>query len=560
MPKKHRHRYVVDDGADDEELPPTAGALGNEKPKRRKRREVQFDDADNDRRNNAPSAKNVLPPKTYAPPPASKNLAGAPDLISRTEMGHKMRISKIINPCSPPNEMAHIHFMLQTGATEWVHFPKDSISLVLIAMTRNPNYDPNALAGQANAIEYNNATRGAPTLMIDPDIGGRGLFTRAEVIINDKMVPTNDSLNQLFCHYARYQAIFESEEGRKKKRPHFKNLSEFAYANIANSKIMTSATDMFANRDENDREGQRIPVPMDGIFPFDLKSAIHSSIEGVSAQELFFPPSTKFEVKLYYQQSKMEFIFHNEVTAANYYGDGNVNAPLQMRFTVTSIDLEYISVELHPKKFIDEMERFRGKNMAYYEYDIPRAQYQNIAPGASFAENTFQINPYCRSILIAFHPNRSVLYQPHTRRPLSGWSTFPVGCTKIQVDYAQQSLLGYPLVNFGIRGTHSDASMRQYYNYLKKLNLTDNFTQEELFPANNADGNRSLIQYLLFDCRHLMLDKIQLLRIGMEFSNAAQSPVDHSIVVVSIHPNGRANVVNLSKEGIEWHWDFLQQN
>ena len=576
MPRRSHHKKKVSFGYDrhaagggggsggsdndDDELPPTAGALGKEKARKRKKREPNVDDNDTERRNNAPSARNVLPPKSYAPRPASKNLAGAPDLISRTDMGHKSRISKILSPSSPSNELSHIHFMLQTGATEWVHFPKDSISMVIVAMVRNNNFDPNAVPPAANAIEYNNCTRGAPTFMLDPDVSGRGLFTRAEVIINDKLVPTNDSLGQLFGHYARYQAIFESEEGRRKKKTHFKNLNEWAYANIGDSKIMTRATDMFANRNADDREGQRISVPMDGIFPFDLKSSIHSAIEGVSAQELFFPPSTKFEVKLYYQQSKMEFIFHNEVTAANYYTDAAVGEPLQLRLTVKDIALEYISVELHPARFLAEMDRFRDKNMAYYEYDIPRAQYQSIAPNASFAENTFQINPYCRSLLIAFHPSRSVLYQPHQRRPLSGWSTYPFGCTKIQVDYAQQSLLGYGLINYGVRGTHSDTSMRQYYNYLTKLNLTDNFTFEELFPSNNAAGHRSLIQYLLFDLRHLMLDKIQLLRIGMEFSNADQSPVDHQIVVVSIHPNGRANVINLSKEGIEWNWEFLQQN
>ena len=562
--KKHHgggENYNDDDDDDYTELPPTSGALGKEKPKKRKRREPLVDDDDTDRANNAPSTKNVRPPKTYAPLPSSKNLAGAPDLISRTDLGHKSRISKVCTPSSPPNEQSHIHFMLQTGATEWTHFPKNAISMALVAMARNANYDP-AAAVAANRIEYTTCTRAAPAFMMDPDIGARGMFTRVEVIINDKLVPTNDSLNQLFGHYARYQAIFESQEGRAaKKKAHFKRLNEFTYVGIADSKIMKRATDPFANRADDDREGQRVFVSMDGIFPFDLKSALHSAIEGVTSQELFFPPSTKFEVKLYYQQSKMEFIFHDQVTAANYYADANIaDDPIQLRLTLKDVAMEYISVELHPAKFIEEMEKFRGKNMAYYEYDIPRAQYQNIAGNASYAENTFQINPYCRSILIAFHPSRNVLYQPHTKRPLSGWSTYPLGCTRIQVEYAQQSILGYGLNNFGIRGAHSETSMVQYYNYLSKLNLTDNFTYEELFPNNDQDANRSLIQYLAFDLRNLMLDKIQLLRVGMEFSRAAQSPADHQIVVISIHPNGRANVTNLSKEGIEWHWEFLQQN
>lgn len=430
-------------------------------------------------------------------------------------------------------------------------------------MVHNDNFDPNAVAPHANAIEWNTVTRGQPVLMLDPDIGGRGFFTRAEVIINDKLVPTNDSLGQLFGQYTRYQAIFQRMYGSESKKAHLKNLAEWNYGNanlIDPRHVMNRATQPFANRDNADREGERIEVPMDGIFPFDLKSQIHSAIEGVSAQKLFFPPSTKFEVKLYYQESKMEYLFHNQVTAANYFTDANVDAPHQLRIALQELTMEYISEELHPQTFIDEMKKFRGKNMGYYEYDIPRAQYQTIAAGASYTENTFQIMPYCRSLVVAFAPSRSLIYQAHLRRPLTGWSTFPANCTKIQVDYAQSSLLGYDLVNFGVRGVHSDSSMLQYYHYLDSLNLTSNLKYGDIFPSSAADADRSLVQYLVFDCRHLMLDKIQLLKIGLSFSNAAQSPADHQIAIISIHPNGRANVVNLAKQGIEWHWDFLQQH
>lgn len=560
MPKGRRSKKYDNDDA---ELPVTAGAFGDEKPRKRRRRQPKDTDS-NKQADNVPSAANVLPPETRAPAAAAGNLAGIPDRLSRTPTGTKTRLSKTATPVNPNHErQTFIHFMLQTGALEWVHFPKNSISAVVLSMSRNPNYNAAAPDGDANRIEFNVHQRGNPAQMIDPDVGGRGFFSRVEVIINDQMVPTNDSLHQLFGQYARYQAIFQRDfSGEKLPKPHFKNLSEWVFpaAPAVLSPLMNRATDMFAHRGQDDREGERIEIPMDGVFPFDLKSELHSAVEGVPAQELFFPPSTKFEVKLYYQPTKMEYIFHQLVNAGNYYTDAAIAAPHEMRIALHQLTMEYVSVELHPQSHIDEMKKFRGDKEGYYEYDIPRGQYQTIPAGASYTENTFQINPYCRSLLIAFHPARSVTYQPHLRRPLCGWSTFPPGCTRIQVEYAQESLLGYAFTNFGVAGTHSDVSMRQYYNYLQKLNLTSNFSYEDLFPRSAEAAQRSLVQYLAFDCRHLILDKIQLLKVAMDFSNDAQSPDDYQIVVVSIHPNGRANVTNLSPHGIEWHWEFLQQH
>jgi len=428
-------------------------------------------------------------------------------------------------------------------------------------MARNPHYAADA-ADADNRIEYKPTVRGNPQLGIDPDIAGRGFFSRIEVIINDKTVPTNDSLNQLMVHYARYQAIFAPDKGRKKKRPHLKNLVEWNLTGAAAdySKVMLAATQPFAQRAHTDTEGQRVYVPMDGIFPFDLKSTIHQAIEGVLPQDLYFPPSTKFEVRLHFQQTKTECLFHNEVTHATYYTNDPVQPAHVFRLTIKEATLEYESVELFPEKHSQEMQRYKGRGMGVFDYDIPRGQHQNIAAGVSYAENTFQIPPYCRSLMIMFHPTRAVLYQPHLRRPLSGWSTFPLGCTKMQVEYAQESLTGRPLVNFGIRGAHSDISMTQYFNYLSKLNLTDNFDFDDYFPNDAEDHHQSLVQALVFDVRHLMLNKIQLLRIGMEFSNNQLSPEDHQIAVVSIHPNGRATVRNISNDGTEWYWEFLQQN
>jgi len=571
MPKKSSKHHKRGRGNGDEddneqigsdtELPSTAGALGREKPRRRKKPELDVDERV--AQQNAPSTGNVLPAKKETPKPAKTNLAGAPDLQARSTLGVKSIIYKHLLPTVPTavNVESHIHFGLQTGAYEWVHFPKNAISMKLLAMARNINYDP-AAADQRNRTEFWPSQRANPQIFMDPDVGGRGFFSRIEVIINDRPVPTNDSLGALFVHYSRYQAIFASQKKRSKKKQHFKRLNEWAYIALPGpqTKLMRAATDAFANRGDDDTEGQRLYVPLDGIFPFDLKCLVHQAIEGVLPQDLYFPPSTKFEVRLHFQQTKTECLFHNEVTHATYYTNDPVQPAHVFRLTIKEATLEYESVELFPEKHSQEMQRYKGRGMGVFDYDIPRGQHQNIAAGVSYAENTFQIPPYCRSLMIMFHPTRAVLYQPHLRRPLSGWSTFPLGCTKMQVEYAQESLTGRPLVNFGIRGAHSDISMTQYFNYLSKLNLTDNFDFDDYFPNDAEDHHQSLVQALVFDVRHLMLNKIQLLRIGMEFSNNQLSPEDHQIAVVSIHPNGRATVRNISNDGTEWYWEFLQQN
>ena len=98
--------------------------------------------------------------------------------------------------------------------------------------------------------------------------------------------------------------------------------------------------------------------------------------------------------------------------------------------------------------------------------------------------------------------------------------------------------------------------MSQYYNYLKELRLAENFSFNDLFPRSKDET--SLVQYLVFDVRHLIARTMQTLRIGMEFNGDTTSPANHQVVCLSFHPNGRAEIQNHSNEGPEWQWTFLQ--
>jgi len=558
-------------------LPPTTGALGIERPKKKRRSEkgekVGTSALDRIPIQNPPVVGNVLPAHTDAPAPPPENLAGVPELQRNNWQGVESAKWEHVRPWvnSNLNAESSIHFVVHTGAYEWVHFDRNAVSVVLYTTYKNANYAAGAViqagqpdAGQPHAFnrtEWPAAVRGTPAMFLDPDVGARGFFSRVEVIINDQLVPTNGCLGSLFPHYSRVSAIFGNERVKRRKA-HFRKLSDWDFGNLNTSEIMQAATEMFAQRSYNHDQGRRIYVPLDGVFPFDCKSGITQAIENVLPYELYLGPSTKFEVKLYFMPARVETIFHHELTREKYYQtEGAANAvakPAAMRLTFQSAVLEYLSLKLLAKNHIDLMARFRrGTSGGYWNFDIPRGQHQPLTGGVSYTENTFQIFAYCRALVILFLPDHGTFYQAHTNRPLAGWSVFPSGCTKIQVEYAGTSL-GGPFVNFGIRGTNNELSMGQYYNYLVKLGLADNFTYDQMFPDNPDET--SLVQYLAFDVRHLMLDKVQLLRLGMEFAGANTSPIKQQIAVISIHPNGRADVKNLSDGGVDWDWKFAQSN
>ena len=131
------------------------------------------------------------------------------------------------------------------------------------------------------------------------------------------------------------------------------------------------------------------------------------------------------------------------------------------------------------------------------------------------------------------------------------------------IEYANnRNLICESYVNFGLDQDSQHISKHMVYNYLKKNRCASNFSFEDLFPDGSrerVDGDKkSLVQEFVFDLRHMMSEKTQLLRIGMEFVGADGSPAQMQIAVVSVHPNGRANVRNAKDDGFDWIWEFPQ--
>jgi len=559
--------------SDQRELPPLAGALGTEKTKRR-RHERHGEEAGSSNKKaktaeepvqNAPTARNVLPTFLEAPPAPKNNLAGVPysELIS--ELGVKEQTVKHVGPWiqSNLNNESFIHFVVHSRTDEWIHFDKDAVSLVIFTERQNQHYNAEAEVGTANAAQWHAtcAKAGAPTMLLDPDVGATGFFSRAEVIINNIAVPTSHTIGPLFTHYPRNMKIHAKEDDDKKE-PHFTNEDQIGAgaAQIA-SPIMQKALTPFDHGEWNSRHGRRVTVHLDAIFPFAMKSPIHEALENRKADELYFPGDTRLELKLYFQRTRMECIWMATEMGGNYWNTNvAAQAPAQaLRTTITEATLEYDSVVLHPARHTELMNRFRaGREMAVYDYDINRGQHAGITPGVSFTENNLQIWPYCRTLIISFYLDHQAFPQPHTHKPMMGFSTFPEGLTRLQLEFANTIyLISSSYENFGIRGEQNQLSKKQLFNYMKNRRLV-NFTFDELWP--DRGKGRSLVQDFVIDARHLLSDKVQTLKITMEFGGEAVSPANTQIAVTSIHPNGRATVKNLSSDRCNWEWEFFQLN
>ena len=572
-----RRRHRLSDRGDDgggggqRELPPLAGALGTERGRRRKK-ERRIDDPSADSRRkaktaeepvqNAPAAKNVLPTFLDAPKEPGDNLAGVPYAEKLSELGVKKISVKHVGPWIQTNlnNEAFIHFVVHSRTDEWIRFRKNSVSLVIFTEQQHaPTAD--AVAGTENAAEWRAArsTRGLPGMMMDPDIAGTGFFQRAEVIINNVVVPTSHTIGPLFVHYPRYMKI-HAHEDEDNKRPHFTNQDQISTnAGLIDSPIMKKALEPFDHIAWNSRHGRRVEVHLDALFPFAMKSPIHEALENRKEPELYFGPDTTLELKLYFHRTRMECIWMIGANANSYWNNEVVAAPgYGLRTTIQDAVLEYECVELHPARHMALMERFRGgKEYAYYDYDINRGQNSAIIPNVSFTENNIQIWPYCRTLIIGFQPEHG-LFPMTNNKPMTGFTTFPEGLTRMQIEFANTiHLISSSYENFGVRGEQNQLSKKQLYEYMKGKRLA-NYTFDDLWPP--AGKGRSLVQDFAIDVRHLMSDKMQTLKISMEFGGEAVSPANLQIAVISIHPNGRATCKNLSDDRCNWEWEFSQVN
>jgi len=546
----------------------TAGALGNEdkgggrrhKSRKSKKKKSDGGRSGGDKKKRKSDSRVVAPPIfSTAPLTAKENLAGRVDRYIRDLLGVKRREIKTAKPYHQVNFTTEptITFEIRSNKNEFIRFNPDSLSLVYYANYLNQARNPAGPTEEARAERHSLRARNAlPNMFMDPCVMGTGFFHKVEVLVDNVPCTTNSDLNSLMLHYTRCSRIFCENP----PTPYFATDADFSVENIGAA--MKLGMEPFSANAWNSTEGYRMPVHLDGFFPFDLKNRTLESIDRRQEPNLYFPPDTCISIKLHAHRTKMESIFHPEIAVdMNQYWDRALNVAnydaLGLRFTFLDALMSYESVQLHPAHHVDLMQAYRAGGLAQYDYDRVCGQYCPLMADLAITENRFQIDPFARLIYVLFLPDYATFTIDALRRPLSGLTRFPAGNTGMTVSFAsEENLIHERLENFGVRGRRVEASKHIYWQKLKDTRIT-NATFEQLFPKHANEY--SVIQALVMDLRNNSSRKVESLVLRMEFAGAARSPANQQIVVLSVHPTGQLQC-SLDNSTGRWIWNFASRS
>ena len=488
------------------------------------------------------------------------NLAGRPESLKNKDGGVKRNEVKTVGPyhTGNVNTESYWHFVVRSNKNEWIRFNSDSISVLVYGTHDNPAYEEGSADPKKKTKKIAlQAGIGSPLMYVDPSVMGTGFIHRVDVSINNVPVPTNSAIGGLLLHYVRCARVYNHQA-----KDYFatnKDVSvKAAGADLARTNLsasMKKAVSAFDYYDPLTNKGTRIPIYLDGQFPFDRRNATLESIDRQKEQNLFFPPDTTVEIKLHLYRGKQEAIFHHQVNLPDYFnGDkAEVDAPnADILLTFQDVTLEYESVELKASEHVKAMKQYLDGGLGMYDYDIIRGQHQAMETGQSTTQSIFQIAEFCRLIYIIYIPDWATFPMERTRKPLSALSRYPAGCTGISIGFAgERNMITQKFENFGVERVNDEISKKIYYNYLKQNRMISaNF--EKLFPR--EEDEYSLIQGFVLDVKHLMSDKTEMLTLQHEFASKT-SPAKQQVVCLSVHPNGRATCRSGSSQ-FEWIWSF----
>jgi hypothetical protein len=302
--------------------------------------------------------------------------------------------------------------------------------------------------------------------------------------------------------------------------------------------------------------GQRVPVFLDGIFPFDFRNKTLESVDRQREPNLFFPPDTEIAVKVHVHPNKVEGVFHDEVTLARYFDTAqNCDPPTgNMSLSIQEVTLEYESAELMASEHVKAMKQYLDGGLGVYDYDIARGQNQPLTANASYTHNSFQLMPHARLAYVMFLPDHATFPQEVTRKPLSGWSRFPANAAEMTIDFAGEANIITPkFVNFGKNDENHHISMKIYYDYLVRNNMTS-YSFDQFFPR--AANEYSLVQCFVLDLKNHLSDRTELLNLKSTYTGGT-SPPNIQVVCISVHPNGKATCRSSGTQ-FEWIWSFSQ--
>jgi hypothetical protein len=440
-------------------------------------------------------------------------------------------------------------FQFRARKNQWIRLKPDSLTVQIWGRISNPNRLQNGTAKEKAEYWSLCAKDGQPNMFVDPSVQATGFVQSVDVFINNVQVPTNGSLNNHLLHYTRLSRVFHS-----KARDYIRTHADIRFP--ANTSIMANATKAFHYRTYTNTKGVRVPIYLDGIFPFNFRNSTISSIDQEEDETLYFPPETQFEIRVHLYKDKIESIFHHGMTNFNdfYYQSTPADPiPNDLVLTFQDVTLEYEATELVPVEHVNAISKFENGSIAVYPYDIPRVQYQSLPSAQSYTTNTFQIQPMARLFYLLFVPNWGTFTMDSKRKPLSGFSQFPQGATKITLSFGSDTnLITEYFEEFGIRGSQHHISKKIYFDYLTERHMfPGNF--EDIFPQSELD--RSTLQIFAYDLQHQISQKTELLTVQATFGQGDSSPADTQIICVTVHTNGKATCTYNSPSS-DYIWSF----
>lgn len=456
-------------------------------------------------------------------------------------------------------------FVIKSKNSEWIRFFDSSPSIIVYGKIPNPDYDASVPAAERQAEFHALQARDKrPLMYLDPTCQGTAWIKAVEVSVNNVPVKSN-LFNSHLLHYTRANRIFSGRPGASYFAFDTDTVLETSSSrtDVAHMTALTRAmyegTRPFHYRNNVAAVGNRVPIYLDGIWPFDSKCRTLETLDREREMPLYFPPDTTIEIRLHLQPPLAGIFRSPADTHAEYIARSQPTGE-QLRevenFTLEfqEVVMEYESAELTEKEHLSMMASFSSPGkVAHYDYDIVKSQHCTLLANQSYTENVFQVQPFCRLVYIFFQPFFATTYTEGSHRPISGFSQFPASCSKMRVEFGGEALVAEEFLAFGNRSENHQISKKIYVDYLKERGIWRSF--EEMFSS--RAGRDSINQLLVFDLKRYMSAKTEHLSIQCQFG-LNTSPPNQQILVISVHPTGRATCRSTPKSTL-WEWEFTEK-
>ena len=497
----------------------------------------------------------LLAPAKIRRPLSGFNLAGRPGMLKDDENGRgiKSLTKKVVRPLSNStiNNDSEWTFVINSNKNEFIRFYANSMTCSLYSTQTNAAYDVTSADLKIKAPKHAvRALAGEPFMFLDPSLMGTSFVKSVRVAINGVPVQTNNLVDPHLLQYVRCARIFN-----KNPEPYLSTEAKIKQGDdrTKNSLAMKTGLQPFDHVLWSKSSPNRIPIFLDGIWPFDHRCRTIESIDQEPEPPLYLPPDSRIEVTVELHRNKMAAVFHENCNDyAEYFGNTNRTAS-NITSSFVDVMLEYESCELSSKEYEEVIKQYREGKVGNYDYDVVRSQHQTLEADVAYSVKWFQIYPHCRLVYIMFLPNYATFPMPATNKPLSGWSRFPRGCTSMKLGFAGESnLITDQLVNFGVNDNNNEISKKIFFDYLTANHMFVG-TFEEFFSL--EEMSQSILQMVPIDLRHLDSGKTERLTVELSFATATNSPQGVQILVLSVHTNGRA-ICSASKDVADWKWEF----